>query len=283
MLSRRWIINYILVFLVILFTYIGNKYEVQTGYQPDHRITRLEQAQIDRISIDTANDSISLIKSDGNWHLESPLRWPANNTNINRLTDLVNQQTESRLPAAEADLKAFGLMFPRASLQLNDQQIVFGATNNIGDRRYLLIDSTVFLIPDIHLVFITQGLTGLIDRRLLPDSRQLHSLQLPGYRIEQDSQGSWQLDSEINATTTPSDLIGNWQNLEAQSINRFDSSRSPRQKITAVLTDGKKQDFFLMAIEPEIVIANPELGMQYHFSADLYYELIAFRRNEASD
>ncbi|MEM7561735.1 MAG: DUF4340 domain-containing protein [Pseudomonadota bacterium] len=283
MLSKRWIINYILVFLVILFTYIGNKYNVQPGYQTDHRISSLKHGEIDRILIETASDSLSLAKVDGIWWLQTPVQWPGNNVNINRLIDIVNQQTESKLPASDADLKALGLMFPRANLQLNDQQIVFGTTNNIGDRRYLLIDKTVYLTPDIHFVFIAQGLPGLIDRRLLPDSMSLKSLQLPGFNIERDSTGIWKTDSRLSSSTTASDLIDNWQKREALSVKRFQSKSSPRQKIVAYLEDGRRQEFFLMAIEPEIVIANPAIGMQYHFQADDYYQMIAFRQNETSD
>ena len=35
-----------------------------------------------------------------------------------------------------------------------------------------------------------------------------------------------------------------------------------------------------MSIDPEIVIANPAIGLQYRFRADYYYQLIALRRNE---
>jgi hypothetical protein len=35
-----------------------------------------------------------------------------------------------------------------------------------------------------------------------------------------------------------------------------------------------------MSIDPEIVIAHPQIGLQYHFRADLYYQLIALRPHE---
>jgi hypothetical protein len=120
-----------------------------------------------------------LLRHDGNaWDIESPIRWPANNINVERLLDVVNSQTESRLDAAEIDLATLGLDFPRAMLRLNDTQVLFGATNNIGGRRYTMIDSTVFLLPDIHLPFISQGLTGLVDRRLTPRKLSPSALKL---------------------------------------------------------------------------------------------------------
>jgi hypothetical protein len=41
--------------------------------------------------------------------------------------------------------------------------------------------------------------------------------------------------------------------------------------------------FFVMAIEPEIAIAHPQSGLQYHFRTDFYDQLISLRTNEISD
>jgi hypothetical protein len=282
MLSRRWIINYVLIILILVFSYIGNRYQVQPGYQAVNRIIQLEADQINSITIETPQELLSLQRSGDGWSLESPIQWPANNTNIKRLLSITNQETESRLESDEVDLSALGLQFPKASLRLNDIQIVFGATNNIGGRRYLLIDSTVYLVSDIHLPFISQGLTGLVDRRLLPESITLKSLKLPGWTLQRDSNGDWQLDSDVQTIGPPAELIKNWQGLEATVVKRFKSNATPRQKFTAFFEDGQQQEFFLMSIDPEIVIANPRIGMQYHFSADHYYHLISLRKDENS-
>ena len=283
MFSRRWIINYVLVVLILLFSYIGHRYQVQSGYQTDNRIIRLEAEQINSITIEIAQELLSLQRSGDDWSIESPIQWPANNINIKRLLSITNQESESRLASDEVDLSALGLQFPKASLRLNDIQMVFGATNNIGERRYLLVDSTVYLVPDIHLHFISQGLTGLVDRRLLPQSIALKSLKLPGWTLLRDNQGGWQLDSDVPTMDPPDELIKNWQGLEATAIKKFNSGATPRQKFTAYFEDGRQQEFFLMSIDPEIVIANPRIGMQYHFSADHYYHLISLRKDESSD
>ena len=284
MLSRRWIINFVLVFLIVLFSYIGHRYEVKPGYQDDNRIIPLDAAQVESISIDTAAESLLLKRATHGWSIESPIQWPANNINIKRLLDITRHGSDSRLAAEDADLTALGLRFPKASLRLNDIEIVFGTTNNIGARRYLLIDSTVYLIPDIHLAFISQGLTGLVDRRLLPDSIALESLQLPGWNLIPYSNGGWQLtDKNVQVIGQPDDLIKNWQGLEATKVKRFKSETTPLQKIRAHFANGQQQEFFLMSIDPEIVIANPRIGMQYHFSADFYYQLISLRKDENSN
>jgi hypothetical protein len=78
-------------------------------------------------------------------------------------------------------------------------------------------------------------------------------------------------------------LAENWQGLEAIRVKAFDAGNTPRQKIEVLLANGEGLEFFLMSIDPEIVIANPQIGLQYHFGADLYYQLIALRRDENPD
>ena len=281
MFSRRWIINYVLVVLILIFTYVGNRFGVTTGYQPQQRIINLKPADIETVAIQTADASLSLRRDAQGWVLEAPIRWSANNINIERLLSIVNSETDSRLPADEINLARFGLQFPEVVLIINDTQLLFGATNNIGERRYIMIGSTVFLLPDIHLQFFSRGLTDLVDRRLLPRRYRLNTLKLSGFEVSRDANDSWQV---INADGFGQDqivrLVDNWQDLEASAIKPFNASATPRQKVEVSLQDGSKLDFFVMSIDPEIIIAHPQIGLQYHFRADLYYQLISLRTDE---
>lgn len=283
MFSRRWIINYILIFLIVLFTYIGNRFDVETGYQPQQNVTSLEPESIETMEIKTADAELMLRREDGGWMLESPIRWPANDGDVERLLAITSVKTDSRLAADEIDLDTLGLQFPMASLRLNDTLVLFGGTNNIGARRYTMVDSTVYLLPDMLLPFITQGLTGIVDQSLLPRSFELSALKLPDQEITRDASNAWRLiDANGIEQEQISKLVDNWQNLQALRVKPFSAEKMPQHKITAQLADGRNQDFFVMSIDPEIIIANPEIGLQYHFPADLYYQLISLRADEAS-
>jgi len=281
MFSRRWIINYVLVVLIVIFTFIGNRFGTTTGYQPQQRIINLKPADIQTVGIQTADVSLSLQRDAHGWLLEAPIQWPANSINMERLLSIVNSETDSRLPADEINLEKLGLQFPEAVLSLNDTQLLFGATNNIGERRYIMIGSTVYLLPDIHLQFFTQGLTSIVDRRLLPRRYSLNTLKLSGFEVSRDASNRWQAN---NADGFGQDQIArladNWQDLEASKVKLFKTSTTPRQKLLVELQDGSKLEYFVMSIAPEIVIAHPRIGLQYHFPADLYYQLISLRTDE---
>ena len=123
MLSRRWIINYFLIVLIIIFTYIGNKYNVQTGYQEDRSISNIKPAQVQSLSIQTADGSFELRRESDRWFVVDPVTWPANNINIERILSLTETETDSRLAASEIDLNELGLQFPRAVLQIDDTRV----------------------------------------------------------------------------------------------------------------------------------------------------------------
>jgi len=281
MFSRRWIINYVLIVLIVILTYVGNRFGVTTGYKPEQRISTLRPADIQTIGIQTADASLGLRRDAQGWLIETPIRWPANSINIERLLSIVNSETDSRLPADEINLAKLGLQFPEAVLTLNDTQLLFGATNNIGERRYLMTGSTVFLLPDIHLLLFSQGLAGIVDRRLLPPRYRLNKLKLAEFDISRNADDSWQVIGEEGFESDQIiSLLNNWQQLDASKIKPFDTGEMPRQKLVASLADGSSYEFFVMSIDPGIVIANPQTGLQYHFPASLYYQLISLRRNE---
>lgn len=280
MISRRWLINYVLILLIVVFTYIGNKYNVETGYQPDNRITNLKAQDITTIGIQTADLSLQLSKVDGNWQFDSPIIWYANNIAVERVLDLVNAQTDSKLQSSEIDLSTLGLQFPKALLKLNQTQFLFGATNNIGERRYLQTGDAVYLLKDRFLPFITQGINGLADRRLLPKAVPLQSLSFAEFQITKKESGDWISDKTLLKIDQINKMIGNWQSLEARYIQNYQPGQTPKQKVTAMLGQGGKIEFYVLAITPQLVIARPDLGLQYHFHESHYYGLLAAPKNE---
>ena len=277
MLSRRWLINYLLIALIGIFIYAGNRYQAPSGFPPANGISSLKPQDIDTVIIETPNNKQVVLRNTGNqWLFEKPVQWPADNTTVERLTSIVQSKSDSRLPVDEIELAALGLDSPQVTLILNDTRIEFGTTNNIGQRRYVKIAATVYLLPDLHLHFITQGLNGLIDRRLLPRSVSLKSIKLADLILSKSSNGTWQGEAVGDAEKERINALGiNWQTLDAGRIKTYDNSKLPQRIIIARLEDGSEIDFFLMAVKPEIVIARPDLDVQYHFNEKHYYDLLS--------
>ena len=115
-----------------------------------------------------------------------------------------------------------------------------------------------------------------MDRRLLSGLGNLSRLTLPDGQITRDRNDAWQWSGNTAVDTDHlQSLIDNWQTLSATSIRAFNLDASPGRLIEIQFDDGRKIDFLLQASEPEIILANPQIGLQYHYRRDYLNQLIA--------
>ena len=85
MLSRRWIINYILLVLIAALIYAGLGIDQEPVSETAAEISKLTAGGIDALEIESGDSLIRLVRSDGAWMVEEPINWPARDSNIQRL------------------------------------------------------------------------------------------------------------------------------------------------------------------------------------------------------
>lgn len=275
MFSRRWIINYLLFILIIIFTWIGIKYPISEDQKINRNtITQLRAQDITQIKVETADDILRLEKQGSRWLITDPVKWYANNISAERLSTLASLEASSELPRDQIKLSSLGLSIPKAVVTLNEQSVYFGDTNQIGNRRYLLVEDKVYLSSDIHFPFISQGLSSLLDMRLLPSSLNLQSIKSSGFTLTRQ-QSKWISDNPDDTADAIEQLIRNWQTLQASSIKPYQDKLTPLHKVIASTEDTETIEFFVLSIKPEIIIARPDLKQQYHFPDHQYYKLLS--------
>lgn len=273
--SKRWLINYLLFTLIIIFTWIGYKYPITEDQRINkNEITTLKARDVREIKIETADGAIELQKQNLNWRIIHPIQWFANNIAAERLTTLASLEPHSKLPRDQIDLSTLGLRIPKAVVMLDQQSFYFGDTNRIGNRRYLMVEPHVYLASDIHYAFINQGVAGLLDTRLLPPQLELNTLQFASFKLRKVSSG-WTSNQTDRSEQDINRLINNWRHKQASRINPYDASLIPLNKIKASVQNNQEIEFYILSIKPEIIIARPDLKLQYHFPDHQYYELLS--------
>ncbi|MCP4076174.1 MAG: DUF4340 domain-containing protein [Gammaproteobacteria bacterium] len=272
--SKRMLINYLLLILIVIFTWIGIKYPITEDQKINRNaITTLKPNNITDIKIETADETLVLKKQGTSWSVVSPVNWFANNISAERIASLAGVEPQSKLPIDQIDISTLGLRIPKAVVTLNQKSIYFGDTNRIGNRRYLMAEPNIYLVSDIHYIFISQGLSGLLDNRLLPSKLDLTELKFSAFSVTK-SGPTWSTDATGKSSQAASQLISNWRQKQA-SIKPYDKTLNPLQKIIARLQSGEEVEFFVLSIKPEIIIARPDLNIQYHFPDHQYYELLS--------
>lgn len=276
MLSKRWIVNIALLALISGMIYAGLGFDEEAAIKMPAGISELAAGDIDRLEIESDGSLIRLQRDGDAWMIEAPLNWPAHGVAIKRLLDIVDIEADALGTAADVDLAALGLLEPVAALRFNDSRLLFGTNNNIGARRYAMIESRVYLLPDAHLPFISQGLAGVIDRRLLPTQFVPRTLQLPNLDIRRADDDAWYSTQAPHlAAAQLEQLVANWQQLEATRVTRLDAASEARQVVEIQLSDGARIEFLVVSTDAEIVIANLQAGLQYHFRSSDYVRLLA--------
>lgn len=252
----------LLINLFLLLCVIGLAVLLLT--KPDEKIieaevtlTEIDPQDIHVIHVQRqAQDDIIFQKQDGHWIMQSPYKLPANPARINVMLKLLQAHSYDRFSAADNDLTPFLLAVPAVSIVLNDTRIAFGDTNPLEEKlRYVLIKDTVHLINDSLFRQLQAAPTFFLSSKLIPPETTIKSIQLPGVMID-NTEGNT-LDGAQHQ------LITAWQNVEAVSIQKY-KEVTPIDSIQIQLGNDETIIYLITSDAPNLILARPELGIQYH-------------------
>lgn len=222
---------------------------------------------ISRVRLElAAGGAIELLRTDGSWHLLEPIRIAANDFRIKTLLRVLEAPVHLRIDATAQQLARFGLVSPRARLLLDGKEILFGDTEPIHGRRYLLFNGQVALVDDNYFSHLSSSAANFVDPALLGSKPSLQSIELPTMRIYRDS-GDWRLDpadADVSADKITR-LVDSWRGAQATAVRPYEQSLDRDGEIRVVLADGSVT-FDLARTEYEVILGRPDLGIQYHLT-----------------
>ena len=228
-------------------------------------------------------DPVSFIKRNGRWYLVTEQQeLPASTFQLQALLRLLETSSSSQYAADTVDLAALGLDPPQATVTVDDVAILFGNTAPLDGKRYLQIDATVHLIEDRYQHLINAGWTNFVERKLLPADKSISRLQLPGMTLTLTDKDQWQLspDKPGVSADTIQQLIDHWDKVSALYARRYDG-RTSDEIIALEFSDSPETlTFMVIAHSPELVLARPDWGIQYHLTRDVEETLLTLGEPE---
>ena len=266
------ILNLVLFIVVISLAFIIYFSEEQNTRLPT--LTELDPNTIKLIKIQH-NKNSTLIRKQGDkqWQITLPVSVAANNFRISSLLELVIAPVHSQYALAEIDLVKIGLENPATSIQLNDTIISFGTINEATQLRYVLLNKSVYTIEDVYYPLISSHFSTLVSLDLLPVNSNIEKLVLTNQTIAKDDQGLWQSNIAMSADNIVK-TIDHWQHDQAFGIHEY-LRREELGEVFIYLKDvAQPINYLITDIEPWLILARPEIGLEYHLDIKFHDQLL---------
>jgi len=217
-----------------------------------------------RLVLDTG-DVIELRRSSDQWRLVAPIRAPANASRVSSLLTVLAAPVHMRIDAPPDSLSRYGLEPPRARLELDAVEILFGDTEPIHGRRYLHDDGRVALVNDAYFSHLASSAANYVDPVLLGPDAHPRRIDMPGRKLYLDGDVWRQEAADSRAGGDIEQLVQAWRGAQVSAVRPFEPSLDWRDSIRIELPDGDLT-FDLARTKYEIILGRRDLGIQYHLT-----------------
>ena len=259
-------INAVLLIIVAglaIFLVTTNKQETVAKEIP---LTGIDPASVNTILIERKqSNEVRFRKIDNKWQMQSPYQLPANKFRINTMLKLLQAHSYTEFNKVDVDLRRFLLEDPELAIQFNNTRIGFGDTSPLDKQRYVLVNNKVHLINDSLYEQLQAPATFFLNTRLLPEGSKITAINFPGYSISMET-GVWSVSPQTGISADKLVAIVNaWQTLDAISLGEYQAT----DKTDSIRIDAGPAgvfDFIVVSPQPKMVLARPDIGIQYYIS-----------------
>lgn len=242
-------------------------------------LTDLAPAAIDTIAIEhPGSPAIRLARQNGSWMLTAPVQAEADPFEVNALVGLADTGVQQKLD--EGDFKELGLAPARYRITINDQTLDFGGEEPLKYRRYVLVGGKqIVLITDPGNAAFDADYSDLISKSLLPANAEITRIKAPGLSLEKTAGGAW--NSPDHPQAQGGQLLAAvdaWKAAKSLFNSAIEPEDAQADAVVLTLADGRTLGFNIVAREPQLILARPDLGLRYTLSkadADTLLQLAA--------
>ena len=265
--TARGRLNLILVVIVVgLAAFIALAPENDTPAELD-RLSSEDSRGVSHVRLHLGTGTtIELRRSQDGWRLVEPIQAAANAFRVDTLLTVLGAPVYTRIDAPREALSRYGLEPPRARLELDDVEILFGDTEPIHGRRYLLYNGGVALVDDAYFSHLASSAANYVDPVLLGAHVNPVRIELPGRSLHRDGD-TWRQETTGSASGGEDieKVVAAWRGAQATAVRPYESSLDWRDTIRIELAEGDLT-FDLARTEYEVILGRRDLGVQYHLT-----------------
>lgn len=272
--QSRSLLNIALFLVVVLLAvYIYDTDKKEQASSESEQLTQLSADEVTQISIQHNQRQIKLRREGGKWHMLQPIDIAANSFRIDTLLNMLKTVSHTAYSAAELELDKYGLSEASTSISFNNITIDFGVVNPINNYRYVRINDTVHLIDD-HFYPLLSSQTGtLVARELIDGDAIIDKLVLPQQTLYRDENNLWH-SSDNTDPDAISETLHHWQHSQAFGVHNYMQRESLADISVYMAGNSEPIRFYVTDTDPWLIIARPELDIEYHFNLEFHDRLL---------
>jgi len=267
--------NLLNLFLLILFTSLATiiYFSKEESVELD-KLTNTDAESVSNITI-RHNGTISKIKKlhENYWEINQPINIAANNFRISSLLKLLSAPVHKRYNDDEIDLTKIGLADSATEISFDDISIRFGDINPVTNLRFLAYGKHVYTIEDVYYPLLSSNFGTLVSLQLLPSNITIEKLILLNQTIAKDGQGRWQSNLARSADAI-SETLTDWRTIQAFGVHTYLKREDLGEVFIYTEQREKPIRFLITDIDPWLILARPELGIEYHLDISAYNKLL---------
>lgn len=269
--SSRNILNLVLLAVIAVLIAVV-VYEPGKDVKPNIKLTDLNRTAITKITITRIGTSqIVLEKKDNKWQMQEPYAMPANETQVESLTEMVAAPSQAQYPLKDQDLKPYGLDSPRVTVVFNDKdKLEFGGTEPLNHQRYVRHNDTLHVITDRFYYNLGRPATDFVDHALLPAIPTITKLVLPRLTLSLQDE-KWQAEPAVKDLSRDqvNELLDNWKSANATELVEYKPAAAKEQVQLFSKDSEKPLVFDVIHAEHAISLGRADLGLQYKFTEEI--------------
>lgn len=237
-------------------------------------LSTLDAAQVTHIVIPREHGDIVLVRKTNTWLMEKPYALPAHEFRVQSLLGLLQTPVSQSYAADDLDLAQFDLNPARASIRFNEQEIRFGKSNPVNNKRYILSDAHIYLLDDTLYPLISAEAASLINVSPVPASGSIEKITLPEMTLQRSAKNNWiDASGKIVAADTAQQLLDNWRDASAFGAHAY-MARTGAKPVTIELNNKMTLHFLVSPENNWLIIGRPEAGVEYHLDAQYRDKLL---------
>ena len=241
------------------------------------RLTHLNINKINMILIPKDNGNDILFKktkknNESQWVMIKPYQINAHQFRVNTLLSLTQTPVDKAYDTSDLNLADYSLDTPRARILFNNTEIFFGKSNPLNNKRYIMSNNKMALLLDQTYPLVSAQAASFVDLSLINTLSNITAIKFSDLAVSKDENNLWQ-STPANKLNTDQiqQLVEQWKTVQAFSVHRY-LQRKQLGNID-IYIDNKPVSFIVSDDDPWLIIARPDLNIEYHLDTSFKNKL----------